>query len=142
MTNPASSTTPPTSEPRVSAAVHPAVAAWEKPSTIANGAAQASTAPGQSIRGLPAGRPPRMTAGPGRRRPGADSVHTRTRTASFGNDGCHARNARHRPGTWPEVGGPKVRGVRISGDLLGITELGRVPRYGDPPNGITPHFAL
>ncbi len=32
----------------------------EKPNTIANGAAQASAAPGQSIRGLPAGRPPRM----------------------------------------------------------------------------------
>jgi hypothetical protein len=38
-------------EPIVSAAVHPAVSAWEKPKTMQNNPAPASTAPGQSIRG-------------------------------------------------------------------------------------------
>src|SRR5207249_11915406 len=50
----------PTREPTVNAAVQPAVSACEN--TIANSPAHASTAPGQSIRGRLAGRPPRRYA--------------------------------------------------------------------------------
>src|SRR5690348_644471 len=46
----------------VSAAVHPADSAWEQPKTIRNSPAQASTAPGQSIGGLTAGRLLRIQA--------------------------------------------------------------------------------
>ena len=59
-TNPASTSTPTTRLPIVSGAVHPAVSAWEKPKTMRNSPAQASTAPGQSIGGLVAGRLLRM----------------------------------------------------------------------------------
>ncbi len=44
----------------VSGAAHPAVSAREKPNTIRNSPAEASTVPGQSSRGRVAGRLARM----------------------------------------------------------------------------------
>jgi hypothetical protein len=44
----------------VSAAVQPAVSAWENPKTMRNNPAEARTVPAQSIRGRAAGRLPRM----------------------------------------------------------------------------------
>src|SRR5260370_40113018 len=61
-TNPARRTGPRIREPRGSGAVQPAVSAWEKPKTIRNNPAQASTLPGQSIPGRTAGRLLRIEA--------------------------------------------------------------------------------
>jgi len=59
-TNAASWSRPRAREPIVSTAVQPAVSAWEKPKTMRNRPAEASTVPGQSIRGREAGRLLRM----------------------------------------------------------------------------------